>query len=188
MKLKNWLFGKRTRTVKSYATINSGNVRIYEKTTSPASAAGAWVVALAVFAVGAAGVYHVVINPPPTTVEWVAMVISLAGWSLPTLLTVAGINKSVRSWYRQHFKETHCDRCGVSTTYEHIFDEHYDFGKHRKHHFCTTDCREQWERENVEYEFSGYYDIQAEGDKERLRTENYSSAYYVDGDPEPQGD
>lgn len=178
--LADWWSEDRVWTKKRYASITSGNVTIHEKRTSPRRIALGYGFASLVIGWTVFVIWGMVFNNPPSNLgEWIFYIVSTPIGILPGLVAVLLIIENIEAWYERHFTVTTCDECGKPVTYPHIFDEHYDIATHDVHEFCSTECRESWERENVEYEFSGYYDIQEEGDREKVLNENYSSAYYT---------
>lgn len=179
--LRSWWSDNRTWTYKTHATLNWGAVHIYDKRTSPRSIAFGYTLALLAVAWTAFMVYGIFfVNPPETIGDWIFIVVSSPISMLPGAFAALVIINKLESWYDRHFTATFCERCAEPTTYPHIFDEHYDVGQHHTYEFCSADCREAWERENVDYDFSGHYDIQEEADEERVREDDFSSAYYVD--------
>lgn len=179
--LREWWADDRTWTVKTHATITDGRVRIYDKRTSPRSIAFGYTIALLAIAWTSFVVWGIVVNNPPDTVgDFIFYIVASPIGVLPGLIALLAILHKADSWYERYFTATFCEHCAEPTTYPHIFNEHYDVAQHHIYEFCSTDCREAWERENVDYEFSGYYDIQREADEADVRDGDFSSAYYVE--------
>jgi hypothetical protein len=174
----SWLFRDRTWTKKQYLEYDhSESVHIYEQSTSPARVIQMWVLAAIVYAV-TVGLWYDILN---TVEQDILLLVLIPVATALTGVTVAFTVVGVSGWFQRYFTETCCTYCDTAVTYPHSFREG-GLGNKRTYRFCSKDCREQWEREFVEYPFSGYYDIQDEETERRVECEHYSSAYEVQHD------
>jgi len=174
----SWLFRDRTWTKKLHLEYDhSESVHIHEQSTSPAQIIQVWVIAAIVYAV-TAGLWYEIIN---TVAQDILLLVLIPVATALTGVSVAFTVVGVSSWVQRHVTETRCTYCDSTVTYAHTFREG-GLGNKQTYRFCSKDCRERWEREYVEYPFSGYYDIQDEETEQRVEHEHYSSAYEVTDD------
>lgn len=186
--LRSWWSDDRTWTVKTYASINWGEVRIYDKRTSPRAIALGLTLAMLAIGWTAFVIWGMLFNNPPTTLgEWAFYIVSTPIGLLPGFLAALVVQHKLRTWYDRYIGPAFCERCGEPTTYPHVFDEHYDIGQHHIHQFCSTDCREAWERENVDYDSARDYDLQHEADENDVEDQYLDAVEYAD-DPETIAD
>lgn len=186
-RVKSWVFIPRERTTKYYSDMeHSSYVSIYEKETSPAIIVKKWLLALIPYGILGVWIYGIVARPLPDSLGLTLL------WGLTAVIVLlfafvaVGLTlQQVRGWWDRVFGRPYaCDECGLLTSYPETFSHKTGIGTSNEHRygFCSTGCREAWEREHVEYEFSGYYDIQSGEDETRVKEEHYSSMWEVDAD------
>lgn len=158
-----------------------GTVNVYDRDTSPAIVAQMWVIGVIIIGVLALYWYAIFRSWNEGLIGKVIATFAAGIAVLLTLIVVVLMLKSITKWVRRYTGSAPmCKVCGAENRYPHIFRHHYDVGETEIYKFCSAECREQWERNNVEYEFSGYYDIQCEDDEDAVKLKNYSSAYEVE--------
>lgn len=182
--VRDWFFEDRVRTIKRFTDLNwTEEVRIREKATSPRRIVKLWAGGLVAWALILAYLAVMVLPPREGLIE---QTISLLGGGVAAifvLIAAFATFKGVKIWWQRVFGEPFCcEECGGPSNYPHEFSWHWDTGKTNSYYFCSPDCRRRWEVENVEYPFSGYYDIQCEDDEDPVKLQHYSSAYEVEGE------
>lgn len=176
----NWFFRDRTWTTKRYSEYDNVDdlVSVHEKSTSPAYIIQAWAFFCVIFGFSILLWLELIAQVGNSTGGTVTAMLGIPIAAVLSAACLGFAGLGVIRWIDAHVTDTRCTQCNASVTYPHTFSEG-GLGNKNTFKFCSKDCREQWEREYVEYPFSGYYDIQDEETERRVEYEDYSSAYEV---------